>query len=74
MPETAEHHLPAIASDAEIDAVIAEFNGDARLAIRALLHDMSLIVRDSEAVVSRGFVRGRLLSFNLPDAGKKASS
>ena len=74
MPEAAEHFPLTIASDAEVDAVLAEFNGDPRSAIRALLHDMSLIVRDSEVVVSHGFVRGRLLSFNLPATGKKAST
>jgi DNA polymerase III delta prime subunit len=50
-------------TDEEIDAVIAEFSGDSRRAIRALLHDLAELARDSEAAVSRGFVRGRLLPF-----------
>jgi hypothetical protein len=74
MPEPAEHSPLANASDDEIDAVISEFDGDPRLAIRALLDDMTLIIRDSEVVVSHGFVRGRLLAFNLPATGKKSSS
>jgi hypothetical protein len=50
-------------SDEEIDALVAEFKGDFRLVIRALLHDMTELARDSEAAVSRGYVRGRLLPF-----------
>ena len=53
------------ATEDEIDAVIAEFDGDLRQAIKALLHDLTSIVRDSEAVVSRGFIRRRLLAFSL---------
>ena len=53
------------ATDEEIDAVIAEFGGDPRAAIRALLHDMAELALDSEAAVSRGYVRGRLLPFKL---------
>jgi hypothetical protein len=50
-------------TDEEIDALIAEFAGDPRLAIRALLHDLTELARDSEASVSRGYVRGRMLPF-----------
>jgi len=74
MAEVAEHHPIADASDDEIDAVIAEFDGDPREATRALLHDMTLIISDSEAIVSRGFIRGKLLSFNLPGAAVKKVS
>jgi hypothetical protein len=45
---------------AEIDAVIAEFGGDPREAIRALLHDLTQLAPDSAATISLGFVRGRL--------------
>ena len=41
------------ATDDEIDAVIAEFGGDYRQAIRALLHDLSLMAMDSEAAARR---------------------
>ncbi|WP_296708489.1 hypothetical protein [Rhodoblastus sp.] len=54
-------------TDEEIDAVIAEFEGDPRAAIRALLHDLATLAVDSKAAVSRGFVRGRLLPFLLGD-------
>jgi len=50
-------------SDEEIDALIVEFAGDPRLAIWALLHDLTELARDSEAAVSRGYVRGRMLPF-----------
>lgn len=56
---------PIAADDAEIDAVLAEFGGDPRQAIAALLHDMTVLVRDAESIVSRGFVRGRLPSLHL---------
>ena len=52
-------------SDEEIDAIIAEFGGDPRAAIRALLHDLTELALDSEAAVSRGYVRGNLLPFKL---------
>ena len=51
------------ASDEEIDTLIAEFGGDSRQAIRALLHDLTELARDSEAAVSRGYVRGKMLPF-----------
>lgn len=46
----------------------AEFGGDHRQAIRALLHDLTQLALDSEAAVSKGFVRGRLLPFRLGEA------
>ena len=55
------------ALDEEIDAIIAEFGGDPRVAIRALLHDLMQIALDSEAAVSRGYVRGNLFPFKLLD-------
>lgn len=61
----AAERAPEEATDEEIDAIIAEFGGDARLAIRALLHDLTRIARDCEAAVSRGYVRGNLLPFRL---------
>ncbi len=42
----------------EVDAVLAEFGGDAREAIAALLHDLDLLARDAAATTSRGYVRG----------------
>ncbi len=45
-------------TEADVDAVIYEFKGDLREAIRALLHDLAVLAGDYEADVSRGFVRG----------------
>ncbi len=42
----------------EVDAVLAEFSGDSRVAIAALLHDLDLLARDAAATTSRGYVRG----------------
>ena len=52
-------------ADTDIDAIIAEFGGDPKAAIRALLHDLTELALDSEAAVSRGYVRGNLLPFRL---------
>ena len=53
------------ATEEEIDAIVAEFGGDPRQAIRSLLHDLTQIALDSEAAVSRGYARGNLLPFKL---------
>ena len=52
-------------ADKDIDAIIAEFGADPKAAIRALLHDLTELALDSEAAVSRGYVRGNLLPFRL---------
>lgn len=44
-------------AEAEIDQLLAEFNGDYRTVIKALLHDLDVIVADYEAVISAGYVR-----------------
>ncbi len=56
------------ATDEEIDAIVAEFGGDPRAAIRALVHDLTQIALDSEDAVSRGYVRGNLLPFRVARA------
>jgi hypothetical protein len=38
--------------------VLSEFKGDAREAIRALLHDLVILAADYESSVSYGYVRG----------------
>jgi hypothetical protein len=53
------------ATEDEIDAIIEECGGDPREAIRTLLHDLTELAIDSEAAVSRGYVRGELLPFRL---------
>ena len=45
-------------TEADVDAVLAEFDGNARAAVRALLHDIAVLASDFEASVSHGFVRG----------------
>lgn len=60
-----EHSIATGATDEEIDATIAECGGDPREALRALLHDLTQLALDAEASVSRGYVRGRLLSFQI---------
>jgi hypothetical protein len=65
MSTTTKPEEIVVPSDEEIDAIIAEFGGDPRVAIRALLHDLTELALDSEAAVSRGYVRGNLLPFKL---------
>ena len=48
---------PPTGRAAEIDRLIAEFGGDARAALAAVLHDFDMIVADYEAAISGGFVR-----------------
>lgn len=45
-------------AEADIEAVLYEFKGDAREAIRALLHDLAILAADYESSVSHGYVRG----------------
>jgi hypothetical protein len=51
------------ATDEEVDAIIEECGGDPRRAIRALLHDLTILAVDAEASVSHGYIRGRPLPF-----------
>jgi len=68
MSEPAEHIPLPDATETEIDSVLAEFRGDPRAAIGALLLDLTLIIEDAQAAVSRGYARGRLLVFRRPGA------
>lgn len=43
--------------ECEIDDLIAE-HGSERAAIRALLHDMTVLMQDADRSVSRGYLRG----------------
>jgi predicted HD phosphohydrolase len=47
--------------EAEIDALIAEFGGDSRAAIAALLHDLAVLAMDANENTSRGYVRGKVV-------------
>jgi predicted HD phosphohydrolase len=49
------------AVEAEIDALLAEHEGDARAVIAALLHDLAVLASDAESRTSRGFVRGHFV-------------
>jgi len=51
------------AREGEVDAVLAEFEGDARSAIAALLSDIDTLARDRVAVASFGYTRGNLKYF-----------
>jgi hypothetical protein len=51
---------PPFPAEADVDAVLYEFKGDAREAIRALLHDLAVLAADYEASVSRGYMRGNI--------------
>ncbi|GGH18861.1 hypothetical protein GCM10007036_21320 [Alsobacter metallidurans] len=51
--------VPTYPTEADVDAIMAEFGGDTRAAIKALLEDLATLADDREASVSAGFVRGR---------------
>ncbi|MCA3596219.1 MAG: hypothetical protein IOC63_09380 [Methylobacterium sp.] len=53
-----------VARQAEIDAVLTEFDGDARAAIAALLWDLEALARDRENATSYGFTRGKISIYN----------
>ena len=44
--------------DGEVERLLAEFGQDPRAAIKALLHDLDMIVVDYEASISKGYLRG----------------
>lgn len=63
MPQTTDKNVAPPVGDDEVDAIIAEFGGDPKAAIRALLDDLTTLALDSAVAVSRGYVRGNLLPF-----------
>jgi hypothetical protein len=48
---------PVTEIECEIDDLIAE-HGSERAVIRALLHDMTVLLADADRSVSRGYLRG----------------
>lgn len=54
-----EPKAPEPNGDEAVDVLLAEFNGDARAAIKALLHDVDVL--DFNSCVSVGFVRKRIV-------------
>ena len=59
-PVSAEPVSPFSIEEDDIDALLSEFNNDPRAAIRALLHDLTMLAEDRASHVSYGYVRGRL--------------
>ena len=61
--------IPSIPSivieDSDIEEVLAEFGGNSKEAIRALLYDLAVLAEDRDTSVSFGYVRGRLYSSSL---------
>lgn len=55
MAEGPDQEFP---TEADVDAVLHEFNGSGREAISALLHDIAVLATDFEARASKGYVRG----------------
>lgn len=58
-PAASENPPDEAAREAEVDDVLAEFGGDARAAVRALLDDQATLIADAQEAVSRGFLRGK---------------
>lgn len=66
MPDSGVNRLaPTTKIEAEIDAIIDEFGGDARAAFAALLHDLAVLARDTESTTSRGYVRGKMVKVRM---------
>lgn len=69
MTETARNNEPEptpVPTEEEVDATIAEFGGDAREAVRALLHDIAILAHDRRRIASWGFLRGHIDLLKLP--------
>ena len=45
--------------DSRVDAILADFAGDSRAVIAALLHNRDELLRDADRASSLGFLRGR---------------
>ena len=72
-PSVSSRPEPALSiSEADIDALLCEFDHDPRQAIRALLHDLAILAEDRDNSVSYGYVRGRLYTHEpaLRNSGK----
>lgn len=49
-----------VITDQDVEGVLAEFDGDPRRAIRALLEDIATLALDNARTTSRGYLRGRV--------------
>jgi hypothetical protein len=56
-PEPCTDTDPATEIECEIDDLVEE-HGSERAALRALLHDMTVLLADADRSVSRGYLRG----------------
>jgi hypothetical protein len=52
--------VPYVPTDDDVEAVLAEFDGDPKRAIRALLEDIGALAEDRRKNVSYGFIYGHL--------------
>ena len=59
MDENSPANDQSFPTERDVEALLEEFGGDPRAAIRALLHDLDALASDYEAAVSRGFIRSR---------------
>ena len=60
MGEAADEPEDAYPTEVDVDAVLAEFGGDPRAALRALLADLGALAQGWGASVSKGYVRGKI--------------
>lgn len=60
-------------TDSDVHALLDEFDGNAHEAIRALLHDLSVLAEDRDQSVSYGYVRGQLFEDSLKNNRRKAN-
>lgn len=59
-PQRSEREIvSASITDDDVEEVLAEFGGDARRAVRALLEDIAILALDHARTVSRGYVKGQ---------------
>lgn len=73
MPPAVPKQAPAPnPMELQIDTVLAEFDGDARAAIGALLHNRDELLRDADRAASLGFLRGRFSEGARPVSEPKA--
>lgn len=71
-----QHEMPDLpkapaVTETDVDAVLHEFGGDARAAIRALLADLATLAYDQVTTVSLGFVRGEVMGGRLRRRGRR---
>lgn len=57
MEDESQGQGEAFPSEADVDQILGEFDGDHRAAIKALLHDVACLASDYGLSVSRGFIR-----------------